>query len=208
VKLRCLLATALALALVPAAQAGPARDRLDAFLAGLTRLEAQFRQVLLDTEGRAADESTGTVYLQRPGRFRWDYREPFPQLIVADGETIWLYDPDLAQVTARKQDLALSSTPAALLASDRPVDESFRVTELPPEEDGSTWLALEPREAGSSFEGIRVGFDASGLKAMELKDGFGQTTRLEFSEIQRNPQLASDLFRFTPPEGVDVIQGQ
>jgi outer membrane lipoprotein carrier protein len=190
------------------ASAGPARDRLDAFLSDLTNLQAEFRQVLVDDDGRAADTSTGTVYLQRPGRFRWDYRDPYPQLIVADGEKIWLFDPDLSQVTVRSQQQSLGSTPAALLASDRPVDESFLVTELPLRDDGSAWLALKPRDTSSSFEGIQVGFDANGLTAMELKDGFGQTTRLEFSDIQRNPELASDLFRFTPPDGVDVIQGQ
>ena len=198
----------LGLLLPTLAEAGPARDRLDSFLSGLTHLQAEFRQVLLDDEGRAADESTGTVYLQRPGRFRWDYRAPYAQLIVADGDKIWLYDPDLSQVTVRSQGQALGSTPAALLSSDRPVDESFHVTELPLRDDGSAWLSLQPRETGSNFEGIAVGFDTNGLKAMELKDGFGQTTRLEFSEIQRNPDLEAALFRFTPPEGVDVIQDQ
>ncbi len=197
-----------ALLLATGASAGPARERLDAFLEGLNGLEAQFRQVLLDDRGQAADESTGTVYLSRPGRFRWDYREPYQQLIVADGERIWLYEPELSQVTVRPQGQALGSTPAALLASTRPVEESFQITELPDRGDGSAWLALKPRDGGSNFETIAVGFGNDGLRAMELKDSFGQTTRLEFSRLQRNPALGEDLFRFAPPDGVDVIQGQ
>jgi len=208
VSLRNALCATLLLCLAGGAHAGPARERLDEFLRDLKALQADFRQVLVDDRGEDADESSGVMYLRRPGRLRWDYRRPYEQLIVADGERLWLYDTDLAQVTVRSQRQALGTTPAALLASDRPVDESFEVTELPRREDGSLWLALKPREAGGSFEAIRVGFGAEGLKAMELEDGFGQTTRLEFSAIQRNPQLDAELFRFTPPVGVDVIQDQ
>lgn len=199
---------ALLLGAACAVQAGTARDRLDEFLGGLDALQADFRQVLLDEQGRASEESRGVVYLHRPGRFRWDYRQPHPQIVVADGQRLWLYDPELEQVTVQPQAEALGATPAALLASERPLEESFRVTELPPREDGTAWLALAPRDPGSSFEGIRVGLGAQGLEAMELEDGFGQTTRIEFSDIRRNPDLDADLFRFTPPEGVDVIRGQ
>lgn len=196
------------LVLASTASAGPGRERLDAFLEGLRSLEGQFRQVLLDEHGQAVDESTGTVYLQRPGRFRWDYTEPFPQLIVADGERVWLYDPGLEQVTVRAQSQALGSTPAALLTSKQPVDQNFEITELNGSADGNAWLALEPRDAAGNFERIRIGFDAQGLHAMELSDSFGQTTRIEFSALRRNPELDAGLFRFTPPAGVDVIQGQ
>lgn len=199
---------ALLLIVIGPASAGTARDRLDAFLHDLASLEGRFRQVLLDDQGQPVDESSGTVYLQRPGRFRWDYTEPFPQLIVADGERVWLFDPGLEQVTVRPQSQAMGTTPAALLASTQPVDESFEVTELERDEEGSTWLALEPRDSASSFETIRIGFGEQGLQAMELRDSFGQTTRIEFSDIRRNPQLDAALFRFTPPAGVDVIQGQ
>ena len=190
------------------ASAGQARDRLDAFLLDLGSLEASFRQILLDERVQSADESSGTVYLRRPGRFRWDYTEPFPQLIVADGERVWLFDPGLEQVTVRAQSQALGSTPAALLTSDRPVDETFTITELGTHADGIAWLMLEPRDTGGNFEGIRIAFDARGLHAMELRDSFGQTTRIEFTDIRRNPELDAALFRFTPPTGVDVIQGQ
>ncbi len=209
VQFRARLAAAAALLLLShAAAAGTARARLDAFLHGLDALQAEFRQVLLDDKGEPADESTGTVYLSRPGRFRWDYRAPFPQLIVADGRQVWLYEPDLSQVTVRPQGTALDSTPAALLASDRPVEESFEIAELPGRDDGRDWLALTPRDAGATFEGIRVAFGADGLAAMELTDSFGQVTRLEFSRMMRNPDLDPALFEFAPPDGVDVIRGQ
>ena len=201
-------AATLLLLLAGHASAGPARERFDAFLHGLESMEARFRQVLLDERGQAVDESTGIVSLQRPGRFRWDYSAPFPQLIVADGDRVWLFDPGLEQVTVRPQSQALGATPAALLASTQPVDEVFKVSELDARDDGSAWLALEPRDSASNFEAIRIGFGAQGLRAMELRDSFGQTTRIEFSDIRRNPVLAATLFRFTPPAGVDVIQGQ
>ena len=189
--------------------AGPGSERLQDFLAQLEALRADFRQVLLDEKGQAEDESSGQVYLSRPGRFRWDYRKPHPQLIVADGKQVWLYDEELSQVTVRAQAKALDDTPAALLASTAPVEDSFNVTELGERDDGSIWLSLIPKSTASNFEGITVGFDRDGaLQAMELKDSFGQTTRLEFSAIERNPTLDEALFRFTPPSGADVIRAQ
>jgi outer membrane lipoprotein carrier protein len=191
------------------AQAGPGGDHLRAFLDGLNTLQASFRQILLDEQGVADDESSGQMYLSRPGRFRWDYLQPNPMLIVADGNQIWLYDKDLEQVTVRAQALTLNNTPAALLASTAPIADSFEVSELGEREDGSIWLSLRPHAEDSSFEGIRVGFAGDGaLQAMELKDSFGQTTRLLFSQIQRNPELDEELFKFSPPTDVDVIEAQ
>jgi len=188
--------------------AGPGSERLHDFLAGLETLQADFRQVLLDEKGQTEDESSGQVYLARPGRFRWDYRSP-PQLIVADGQQVWLYDEELSQVTVRAQANALDDTPAALLASTAPVEDSFNIAELGERDDGSVWLSLTPKSTASNFDGIKVGFDRDGvLQTMELQDAFGQITRLEFSAIERNPPLDAELFRFTPPPGVDVIQAQ
>jgi outer membrane lipoprotein carrier protein len=197
----------LAVLCAPAA-AGTGLERLRAFLDGLDTLRAEFRQVLVDERGEALEEAAGSVLLARPGRFRWDYVEPYRQLIVADGQQLWLYDPDLAQVTVRPQAGALDATPASLLASRRPVDEVFVIEELGVDAEGVAWLALEPREAGSSFESIRVGLNAGGGLRMRLVDGFGQTTDLAFLDVQRNPSVAEERFRFTPPEGVDVIRGQ
>jgi outer membrane lipoprotein carrier protein len=190
-----------------AAWAGPGNEHLRGFLAELKSLRADFRQVLVNEAGQAEDESSGQVYLLRPGRFRWDYRAPHAQLIVADGQQVWLYDEELSQVTVREQADALADTPAALLASTTPVEDTFKVTELGNRDDGSRWLSLTPKSTASNFDSIMVGFSRTGeLQAMELKDSFGQTTRLEFSAIERNPALDPALFRFTPPAGVDVIQ--
>jgi outer membrane lipoprotein carrier protein len=194
-----------ALCLPAAADTG--RERLDAFLEGLETLQAEFQQVLVDEEGEALEEAAGSVLLARPDRFRWDYRAPYRQLIVADGQQVWIYDPDLAQVTVRRQAGALDATPASLLASRRPVDEVFAIEELGIDDEGVAWLSLAPREAGGSFESIRVGVDAGGGLRMRLVDGFGQTTDLAFRDVQRNPAIAEERFRFTPPEGVDVIRG-
>ena len=188
-------------------------ERLQGFLSQLQTLQADFQQVLLDEKGEAQDETSGQVYLSRPGRFRWDYKLPHPQLIVADGNQVWLYDVELSQVTVRTQATALADTPAALLSSTAPVEDSFEVKELGEREDGSVWLLLTPRSNGAgstgNFDGISVGFSGEGeLQAMELKDSFGQTTRILFNAIERNPELSTELFRFTPPPGVDVIESQ
>ena len=188
-------------------------EHLQVFLSQLQTLQADFQQVLLDEKGEAQDETSGQVYLSRPGRFRWDYKLPHPQVIVADGDRVWLHDVELSQVTVRAQATALADTPAALLSSVAPVEDSFKITESGEREDGSVWLLLTPLagDAGSTgnFDGILVGFSAEGeLQAMELKDSFGQTTRIRFSAIERNPELDDELFRFTPPQGVDVIDSQ
>ena len=189
--------------------AGPGSAHLHKFLAQLSSLQADFRQVLLNDEGQAEDESNGQVYLSRPGRFRWDYVAPHPQVIVADGKEVWLYDEELSQVTVRAQAKALDDTPAALLASTAPVEDSFNVTELGERDDGNIWLSLTPKSTASNFDGIMIGFGREGeLKLMQLKDAFGQTTRLEFSAIERNPTLDESLFVFTPPTGADVIRSQ
>ncbi len=202
------LAAALCIALAAApALAGPGRDRLDAFLDGLDAFQAEFDQVLLDENKQPVDESTGTVYLLRPGRFRWDYRAPYPQLIVADGEQVWMYEPELAQATVRPQQDILGATPAALLSATEPVDTRFIVEELGTRDDGSDWLSLKPKESNASFVAIRIGFDGDTLKVMELEDSFGQTTRLTFRELSRNPALDRGLFAFEPPAGTDIIRG-
>ena len=202
------LALVLGLAAVTApALAGPGRDRLDAFLSDLDALQAQFTQVLLDENKQPIDESTGTVYLLRPGRFRWDYRAPYAQLIVADGNQVWMYEPELAQATVRPQKDLIGATPAALLTTTEPVDVRFIVEELGARDDGRAWLSLKPKDSSASFVAIRLGFGGDALQVMELEDSFGQTTRLEFREMSRNPVLDSALFAFEPPAGTDVIRG-
>jgi outer membrane lipoprotein carrier protein len=186
--------------------AAAAGDRLDTFLDGLSTLQANFRQVLMDENRESLEESEGIVYLQRPDRFRWDYTAPYPQQIVADGERVWMYEPELRQATVRPQDNLIGATPAALLSTTEPVSKRFLVEDRGVAEDGRSWLELRPRDSSASFVAIRLGFAGDALAVMELEDSFGQTTRLEFAQMQRNPSLDGGLFAFTPPAGTDVIQ--
>ncbi len=181
--------------------ADPAR-RLDAFLHGLKSLQADFRQSVVDDRGQVLQRSRGTLYLQRPGRFRWDYRAP-SELIVADGRNLWFYDRGLEQITVRPLRGGLGNLPVALLTSERSVQKRFHVAAAGTA-DGLHWLRLTPRGKDSGFEWIRLGFRGDLLVRMELHDSLGQTTRIRFSHVRRNPKLAPALFRFTPPPGVDV----
>lgn len=184
--------------------AGEGAQRLDAFLSDVTSLRSAFEQVVYDDKARKIDDARGMVYLQRPGRFRWDYVEPYPQEIVGDGEKVWIYDTELEQVTVRPFDDALGDTPVMLLSSVKPVSESFRVDDIEGP-DGYAWVALTPLGEQMSFTGIRLAFDGEELRVMELEDNFGQLTRLEFSQVERNPKLDPGLFHFEPPAGADVF---
>ena len=180
-----------------------AAERLDAYLSGMDTVSSRFEQRLLDERRNLLEQAAGTVLIDRPGRFRFDYTSP-PQLIVGDGARVWIYDPELAQVTVRDIDAALGSTPAVLLTSERPVAEGFRVEAL---DVGANLdvFALEPKAEDASFTRIRLAFTGGELRRMELVDQFGQTTLLTFHEIRRQPAIPADAFTFTPPAGVDVI---
>jgi len=179
-------------------------SRLQAFLDGLRTLQAHFKQTVSDGKGDQARHASGTLAIQRPGFFRWDYREPYQQLIVADGKTIWMYDPDLAQVTRRGESRALAGSPAQVLADTRPLAESFRITDSG--QDGDlAWVDLQPRDQNSQFDRIALGLDKHGLRVIEMGDKLGQHTRIELSDVKRNARLGANLFRFEPPPGVDVL---
>jgi len=188
----------------PAAGRAAALDRLDQFMTGTRSAQGAFEQRIYDRSGKLVQASSGTLAFLRPGKFRWNYVKPYPQLIVGDGERVWVYDEDLKQVTVRKLDLALGATPAALLAGDNAAMKSF-VLQEDGARDGLEWLVATPREKDSSFERIRMGFGAAGLARMELTDTFGQRTELVFTALERNPSLAPGLFNFVPPAGADVI---
>lgn len=179
-------------------------DRLHAFLDQVHSLRANFQQSLYDEEARKLDDASGKVYIARPGRFRWDYSEPYLQEIVGDGEKVWIYDSELEQVTVRPLGDALGDTPAMLLSSVEPVENSFEVRAIDGP-DGYQWAELTPRAEQVSFTAIRLGFDGDTLRVMELTDAFGQLTRLRFAEVERNPDLEPGLFQFTPPQGADVF---
>jgi outer membrane lipoprotein carrier protein len=160
--------------------------------------------VVRDRDGKVVQEAKGSFVFLRPGRFRWTYAKPVDQVIVGDGERVWIYDRDLNQVTVRRLSKALGSTPAALLAGAADVEKAFELKEAGTRE-GLEWLEARPRESEAGFERIRMGFSAAGLEAMELTDNFGQTTRLRFSNLQRNPKVDPGEFRFEPPKGADVL---
>lgn len=186
------------------AQAG-ATASLKAFIHDARTVRANFVQTVLDKNGRVVQTGQGTMQFQRPGKFRWIYEKPYEQLIVGDGDRIWFYDRDLNQVTVRSLDLAIGSSPAALLAGDADIENNFdlRDTGLL---SGTEWLEARPKTKEGTFEWVRLGFTSDGiLKAMELHDNFGQITVLTFSQLERNPKLAQELFKFTPPSGADVI---
>lgn len=184
-----------------------APEQLRAFLAETVTFEARFSQVLLEADSEHAQVSEGSFYLHRPQRFRWDYESPVPQLVVADGEYLWLYDPDLEQVTVRRLDDGLSSTPAMLLSGDGVLEDSFRLGAAY-REDGYDWVELAPLSEAADFSGVRVGFQQGLLASMELMDALGQTTVIRFSDVRVNTPLDAELFRFSPPDGVDVIRDE
>lgn len=187
-----------------AASAGEGQVRLERFLNGLTTMRATFVQTLHDARGELIDKSEGTLTVERPGHFRLQYTNPYEQLYVADGKRMWMYDRDLEQVTVKGQEEALGSTPALLLSTAEPLTQNFEIRELG-EHEGFLWLELNPRSADSNFDYVRLAIEGDVLRAMEMVDGFGQTTRLYFDKVERNPKLQPELFRFTPPPGVDVI---
>ena len=189
-------------AAAPTPEAG--RQRVEAFLRGLDGLQAQFRQILTDRNGQTIEEASGTLAISRPDRFRWDYKEPYSQVIVADGARIWIYDSDLEQVTVRKLDETLSATPAMLLSGRSSLADNFNVTQVA-QEGKVEWVRLEPKRDDTDFKWVRLGFDGDLLKYMQLSDKLGQTTGLEFSKVERNPPLDPSRFTFTVPPGADVI---
>lgn len=192
-----------ALLMAAAAQAGAAREALDEYLAQFRTLQAQFEQTVVNEQGKTLETSSGIVYLERPGKFRWNYTKPYEQVIVGDGSKVWFYDRDLEQVTIRRVEKALGSAPALILGSDARVDDNFTVTE-DGSKDGAEWVTLTPKEAKNAYAKVRVGFEGKDLRWMELFDNFGQTTRLRFSDERRNAAIDPELFSFTPPPGVDV----
>jgi outer membrane lipoprotein carrier protein len=212
---RLLACAALCCLAVPVRAAG--MDSLESFLRNVASGRADFTQVVTAPAraGQLAKSKTssGSFEFSRPGRFRFVYRKPFEQTIVADGQTLWLFDADLNQVTARKQAQVLGSTPAALIASAqdlRALQAEFTL-ESAPALDGLEWVVATPRSRDGQLQSVRVGFKASGdrvanLAALEILDNFGQRSVLTFSKFESNPTLPADTFIFKPPAGADLIR--
>jgi outer membrane lipoprotein carrier protein len=178
-------------------------ERFQSYLRTTQSARGEFEQKVYDKSGKLVQDSKGSFAFLRPNRFRWTYVKP-QQLIVGDGERVWIHDADLNQVTVRRLTRVLGSTPAALLAGASDIGDAFEMKELPPK-DGLEWLEAKPREKEAGFERMRLGLTTGGIEAMELVDHFGQTTVLRFSNVVRNPQIDAGIFRFSPPKGADVL---
>ena len=192
------------LCLLPGLASAAATDALKVFLTQTQTVKARFAQMVLDKNLKPLQQAQGVMQFSRPGKFRWDYQKPYEQVIVGDGSKLWIYDKDLNQVTVRKLDRALGSSPAALLSGSNDLERDFKLSNLGMDK-GLDWLEALPKNRESVFERVRMGFGKSGLEAMELRDQFGQFTVIKFADIERNPKLANESFTFTPPKGADVI---
>lgn len=193
----------LGLMLASASAHGDSLDTLRAFVTEVKTGRSAFTQTVTSPDGAKKKLSSGSFEFARPHRFRFAYTRPYEQLIVADGEKVWLHDIDLNQVTVRPFTEALGATPAALLAGTA-IERDFELKALP-DEGGLQWAQALPRAAEGAFKSVRVGFRGTTLAAVEIVDAFGQRSRLEFSAFEANPKLAADRFRFVPPAGADVI---
>ena len=180
------------------------RQQLESFLDGLKTLKAEFSQELVNTETDQVSHSRGVFYLSRPERFRWVYEGEYPRYIIADGKTIWLVEEDIQQVSQRSQKAALEGTPASLFASALDLDKDFQIKDLG-QRMGMGWLKLIPKKEDSQFEQILLAFEGDRLARMEMADRFGQVSRFDFFNLQRNPSLDDSLFRFVPPPGYDIL---
>ncbi len=178
-------------------------EQFRAFVQSTKSARADFTQLVIDPTGKTTSQTKGTLQFQRPGMFRWEYEKP-AQIIVGNGKKVWLFDADLNQVTVRKLEAAFSSTPAALLAGKAEVEAAFTLIAGGQSEE-MTWVNAEPKQKDAGIEKIRMGFVGSDLRAMELFDAFGNKTRINLSNVQRNPKIDAKAFTFTPPKGVDVI---
>ncbi|MES3012727.1 MAG: outer membrane lipoprotein chaperone LolA [Pseudomonadota bacterium] len=195
----------LLLGLVFAASAARADaiDTLKSFIAEVKTGRAAFTQTVTSPDGAKKKSSSGSFEFSRPNRFRFAYAKPYEQLIVADGQKVWLYDTDLNQVTVRPFDQALGATPAALLAGNA-LERDFELKALP-DEAGLQWAQALPRAKDGGFQSLKVGFRGKALAAVEIVDAFGQRSRLDFTQVEANPALPAERFRYTPPAGADVL---
>lgn len=203
-RLAAVLSTALLTVVTMTAQAG-SLDDLHAFAAQTRTAKGSFTQRIVSRTQKASQPSSGDFVFARPGRFRWTYVKPYEQLLVADGEKLSIYDKDLNQVTVRKLGDALGNTPAAILFGSTDLDKTFDLKDTGIR-DGVSWLEASPKSKDTTFEKISIGFRNGELAAMELRDALGQTTMLDFSNVERNPKIDASTFAFTPPKGADVLQ--
>ncbi len=186
--------------------AGEGERLLNKFLTETKTMSADFAQTLRTNSGEVLQQTSGKFYLNRPGKFRWNYAEPYEQEIVSDGENVWIYDVDLQQVTVQKRSASLGNTPMALMEGKLKLAEAYTVSELD-HRDGIYRLKLTSKSSDTDFSELVIGVDKTGLRFMQLHDQFEQTTDIVFDNLESNPRLAKGIFEFTPPEGADVFGG-
>lgn len=179
-------------------------DTLRQFVENVKTGHAAFTQTVTSPDAKKSKTSSGTFDFSRPNRFRFAYAKPFEQVIVADGQKVWIYDADLNQVSSRKFSQALGATPAALLAGGS-LDKDFTLSALP-SKDGLEWVQALPKVKDGPFQSLRIGFKGRDLSALEIVDSFGQKSLLQFTQMQANAPVAPELFKFEVPKGADVIE--
>ncbi|MGB9108650.1 MAG: outer membrane lipoprotein chaperone LolA [Telluria sp.] len=185
-----------------------ALDQFKSFVAGTKAARGEFTQTQVRSKtaaGKAPPPSSGSFVFARPGKFIWTYQKPYEQVLQADGETLYIYDKDLNQVTTHKLGSALGSSPAAILFGSNDLEKNFTLTEAGAR-DGLEWLTATPKAKDTTFEHIGIGLKDGVPQAMELKDAFGQTSLLKFTNFQRNPQLGAQQFKFDVPKGAEVVK--
>jgi outer membrane lipoprotein carrier protein len=186
-----------------AAQAAATQD-LHRFFNQVQRYNARFDQVVLDEALNPIQESSGQMWIERPGKFRWQYASPYEQQIVGDGKQVWVYDVELKQVAVRRMEGALGATPAMLLAGRGNLEAVFTIKDLG-RQGALDWVQMKPKTNDGGFTDIRIGFEKGKIRTLEMIDGFGQTTRVTLKDGNENIAIGADKFKFKPPKGVDVI---
>ena len=200
----CAFTILLVLSLSAAIHAQTTEQKLYDSLKQLTNLKANFYQQVVDTQGEIIQEAKGIFELKKPGRFRWHYDPPYSQQIIADGKNLWLFDLELAQATVQPIEQALGSAPIILLTDLKPLSEDFEIRDMP-ESFGLDWIALVPKIQDTEFYRIEIGMDDNLIREMQLHDHFDQKTIIRFSDIDLKTELPDSRFKFSIPDGVDVI---
>jgi len=188
--------------------ADSATERMNRFFNSVTTMTADFSQSVKSENKTSPEQSTGTLQMERPGKFRWNYKKPYEQQFVADGKKLWVYDVEMEQVIVKSEDLALGNTPAILLSGNASITDKFEVTEEIHNDSGEKevfWVQLLPKDKDTGFEKLIMGFAGERLQFMELRDTFGQVTRLTFSNLKVNQSIDPAVFKFNIPKGIDVI---
>lgn len=183
-----------------------ASQKLNVLLEKVTSMRANFEQHTIDPKGQSLQTLTGQMSVQRPYLFRWDTQKPFTQQVIANGQVVWIYDPDLQQATKQKLDKQVGNTPALLLSGDsKKIAQSFIVSQEKGLSAKQSVFILKPKDKEAVFESLKLTFNNQSLNSMQLKDSLGQRTDIFFSQMQVNGKIAPSFFQFTPPKDVDVI---